>query len=207
MVLFAAASLLAVFSLPCFRPLLFSTDNVDACEKGSSSSACTCAAPSSLVVCLALVLFMLVDVTYFLRTFAMGLWLRFTAERHSKPLHRPSAHAWHPNFKLVEPSPTPHPLPQGLLSEVTTNSVVWLTDIDFMQHMNNSKYLRAMDFARFKLWISNGVWGHLRSLRATMVLGAVSVRYRKSLNLLERFSIKLGLFVWERPENLLQEPL
>ena len=59
-----------------------------------------------------------------------------------------------------------------------------------MRHMNNAKYFRDADFARSGFWLETHGWDAMRKLGATAVLGASTIRYRRSLNIFELFYIK-----------------
>ncbi|XP_007902634.1 protein THEM6 [Callorhinchus milii] len=86
---------------------------------------------------------------------------------------------------------------RDILREQTINGIVLFHDIDFMGHMNNSRYLRECDFARLSLFIHNGLFKAVRSLNSAMVLGASTIRYRRSLNLFEQFRIQSKILCWD----------
>ncbi|XP_072351257.1 protein THEM6-like [Scyliorhinus torazame] len=75
--------------------------------------------------------------------------------------------------------------------------IVLLQDIDFLGHMNNSRFLRECDFARISLYIRNGMFHVTRKLKANMVLGAATIRYRRSLRLFEQFKIRSRILCWD----------
>ncbi|ELU08517.1 hypothetical protein CAPTEDRAFT_123523 [Capitella teleta] len=83
------------------------------------------------------------------------------------------------------------------LEESLTYGVCLTSDLDFMWHMNNARYLREADFGRFHLWIQNGVWGIIRQKGVYMTLGASSVRYRASLTLGTTFNIRSKVICWD----------
>ena len=64
------------------------------------------------------------------------------------------------------------------------------TDLDCQLHMNNSRYLRHCDFGRMKLWMLSGVWDAVRKLSGHVTMGASTIRYRKSLQLGQRYTVK-----------------
>ncbi|GCB73694.1 hypothetical protein scyTo_0002775, partial [Scyliorhinus torazame] len=86
---------------------------------------------------------------------------------------------------------------KDILKEQTVRSIVLLQDIDFLGHMNNSRYLRECDFARISLYIRNGMFHVTRKLKANMVLGAATIRYRRSLRLFEQFKIRSRILCWD----------
>ncbi|XP_069747338.1 protein THEM6-like isoform X3 [Narcine bancroftii] len=99
-------------------------------------------------------------------------------------------------------------------------SLVLFQDIDFLGHMNNARYLRECDFARksvngwsmppswrpqdrscsgnmLSLYIRNGLLHATRKLKANMVVGAATIRYRRSLHLFEQFRIRSRIVCWD----------
>ncbi|XP_067888963.1 protein THEM6-like [Heterodontus francisci] len=86
---------------------------------------------------------------------------------------------------------------KDFLKEQTVRGIVLLQDIDFLGHMNNSRYLRECDFARISLYIRNGLFRVTRKLKVHMVLGAATIRYRRSLHLFEQFKIRSRILCWD----------
>lgn len=96
------------------------------------------------------------------------------------------------------------------MAELMDTSSYWswvgLGDLDLYVHMNNARvwlqchwsrsqtcqYLRACDLARIKLWLSNGVLKELqkKDTRGFIVLGASTIRYRRSLEPFETYTVK-----------------
>ena len=64
-----------------------------------------------------------------------------------------------------------HILRANLVSPCRTWGLCWFSDLDIMFHMNNARYLRECDFARYKFLISCGLGPALRRTGYTMVLG------------------------------------
>ncbi|XP_053323439.1 protein THEM6 [Spea bombifrons] len=120
-----------------------------------------------LILGLTTVLFSLLDVWYFLRVFLAVLRARL------------------------------QPVVKDLLKVHTYSSLVLPHDLDFLFHMNNSRYLREADFARLSYFTRSGLFGAIQSLGAGMVMAACTVRYRRSLRLLERFEIQTRLLCWD----------
>ncbi|XP_059915336.1 protein THEM6-like [Gadus macrocephalus] len=77
-------------------------------------------------------------------------------------------------------------------------------DID-MCHMNNARYLRECDFARFSLYTRNGVFKALRALGASMVVGATTVRYRRALCIGEGFELRSRIVTWDEKSFFLEQ--
>ncbi|KAM6948998.1 protein THEM6-like isoform 3-T3 [Aplochiton taeniatus] len=77
-------------------------------------------------------------------------------------------------------------------------------DID-MCHMNNARYLRECDFARFSLYTRNGVFKATRALGATMVVGATTIRYRRALCIGEGFELRSRIVTWDDKSFFLEQ--
>ncbi len=72
----------------------------------------------------------------------------------------------------------------------------WTTDVDYFLHMNNSRYLREMDFGRFNYYFRTGLSRHLTWRHGiSVVQHAAMIRYRRSIDLLMPFRLHTRL-VW-----------
>ncbi|XP_065132821.1 protein THEM6-like [Paramisgurnus dabryanus] len=91
-----------------------------------------------------------------------------------------------------------------ITGEQTLNGRVLLHDIDLC-HMNNARYLRECDFARFSLYTRNGVFKALRALGATMVVGATTIRYRRPLCVGEGFKLCSRIITWDEKSFYLEQ--
>lgn len=125
-------------------------------------------------------LYVMFDVAYYLRGVATAVtWT----------LYSRLANTAHPN--------NAHVLRANLLSPCRTWGICWFSDLDLMFHMNNARYLRECDFARYKFLISRGLGPALRKTGFTMVLGASTIRYRRSIGLFERFTVSTKVLAWD----------
>lgn len=120
-----------------------------------------------LVVCALLLLFCSLDVWYFLRGVQVFL----------EGVFQPGI--------------------SDILAEQNVDGMVTPHDLDYMGHMNNSRYLRECDFARFHHTMRNGFFMASRKLGAKMVVGASTIRYRRSLNFREAFVIRTKVLGWD----------
>lgn len=84
-----------------------------------------------------------------------------------------------------------------ILAEEDVYGTVSPHDLDYMGHMNNSRYLRECDFARFHHYMRNGFFMASWKLGAKMVVGASTIRYRRSLNFREAFVIRTKVLGWD----------
>ena len=136
---------------------------------------------------LLLVLFGFVDVWYFVRVFCFILktiaiqLLKKTGVQGQKP-------------SLTHP-----------LRPVVLHGVVFPSDVDNHMHMNNSKYLREMDFGRLNVYLESGLLEAARKFGAVTLVAAISIRYRKSLQLWERFTLKTRILHWSKDAFYLEQ--
>ncbi|XP_053659054.1 protein THEM6-like [Anopheles marshallii] len=115
-----------------------------------------------------LVLYMIWDVNYFLRCVAtLGYGMLFQRNR-----------------KVTEQT--------AIYGLCTTQDV----DI-FIRHMNNARYLRELDFARFHFYGLTGIYGKIKAKRGGAVQGASSVRYRRTIPIFTAYKITTKLVWWD----------
>ena len=121
------------------------------------------------------VLFAYVDVWYFTRFFFLGLRIKMKSK--SKGGKRERA--------------------QELLEPYDINGIVLPSDLDCMLHMNNSKYLREMDYGRIGMAMERAIDGAIKANGGSIALVAHSVRYRRSLQLFQRFLLRTKVVCWD----------
>ncbi|XP_069477844.1 protein THEM6 [Ambystoma mexicanum] len=90
------------------------------------------------------------------------------------------------------------PAVRDLLAEHTVRGRVMPTDLDWLMHMNNGRYLREADFARFSHFMRSGIFPALRALGANMVMASCAARFRRSLRFLEPFEVRTRLLCWDQ---------
>ena len=75
-------------------------------------------------------------------------------------------------------------------------SICWTTDLDYFGHMNNGRYLRELDNARHDFGFRSGLTDYIVSVKGGIaVIQASTIRYRKSINFLQRYTIKTRI-IW-----------
>ncbi|GAB6023937.1 hypothetical protein CHUAL_008667 [Chamberlinius hualienensis] len=84
------------------------------------------------------------------------------------------------------------PLEEGISYGICTT-----TDLDFLCHMSNSRYLRELDFGRVTFVVRNGVFGALKKAGGDLALGAMTIRYRRSVTLFQVFRVKTKVVSWD----------
>ena len=107
---------------------------------------------------------------------------------------------------------------KSVTDEFCTYSICWTTDIDIFIHMNNGKYFRELDFARFDFYFLTGIFssswrftilfwfGALNSLfgnineekRVYIVQHGAMIRFRKPLNFLMPFVVKTKMVFFDK---------
>lgn len=71
-------------------------------------------------------------------------------------------------------------------------------DVDiFLKHMNNARYLRELDFARFHYYDRSGIYGEVNRRGGGAVQGASSTRYRRSLPIFTPYKVTTQLIYWD----------
>ncbi len=82
--------------------------------------------------------------------------------------------------------------------EVSTELRVLPNDLDFNWHMNNGRYLSAMDLARFDFMFKAGFFWTAVKNRWFPVLGAAEMQYWRPLRPFQKFQIVTKLEYWDR---------
>ncbi len=70
-------------------------------------------------------------------------------------------------------------------------------DLDVYGHMNNSRYLALMDLGRMDLLLRTGINAHLKRMRWNPLVASVMIRYRRSLELGQKFTLKTRIMGWD----------
>lgn len=71
-------------------------------------------------------------------------------------------------------------------------------DVDiFIRHMNNARYLRELDFARFHYYGVTGIYEAIKKHGGGAVQGASSVRYRRTIPIFNPYKIITELIWWD----------
>ncbi len=84
-----------------------------------------------------------------------------------------------------------------LLQESTTTFRVLPTDIDVLMHMNNGVYFSLMDLARINFMIRNQTFPRLKQNLVYPVVASEMMRFRKSIQLFQRFEITTRIMGWD----------
>jgi acyl-CoA thioesterase FadM len=93
----------------------------------------------------------------------------------------------------------------GLLDECRIHLRVWPNDVDSNLHMNNSRYLLAMDVGRWELVARTGFWRELLRRRWFPVVGSATLRFRRSLGPFQRYRLVTRLVAWDEKWCFLEQ--
>ena len=86
---------------------------------------------------------------------------------------------------------------EELFAPYDLDGVVLPSDLDHMLHMNNSKYLREMDFGRVGMFFERELYAAAKRNGGFLSLAAHCVRYRRSLTLFQRFVLRTQVLCWD----------
>ena len=89
------------------------------------------------------------------------------------------------------------PRRRGLLDEATVRFRVWPNDLDTNLHMNNGRYLTLLDLGRLDLLLRNGAIRPVMREKWYPVLAGCEIRFRRPLNLFQRFEIRTRIVTWD----------
>lgn len=89
------------------------------------------------------------------------------------------------------------PRRMDLLGESVVSFRVWPNDLDTNLHMNNGRYMTLLDLGRLDLLLRIGAARPAFRRKWYPVLAAVQLRFRRPLNLFQRFEIRTRLVTWD----------
>jgi acyl-CoA thioesterase FadM len=89
------------------------------------------------------------------------------------------------------------PVRRGILDESSVSFRVWPNDLDTNMHMNNGRYLTLMDLGRLDLLLHNGAVPFVLRNKWYPVLAGSQIRFRRPLNLFQKFTIKTRIVAWD----------
>jgi acyl-CoA thioesterase FadM len=92
-----------------------------------------------------------------------------------------------------------------VLGPVRTPFRVLPTDLDVLRHMNNGVYLSLLALARTDLMIRSGLMGRVRKRGWYPIVTAESIRFRRSLTLLQRFHIETRVHGWDEKAFIIEQ--
>ncbi|XP_034947244.1 protein THEM6 [Chelonus insularis] len=85
-----------------------------------------------------------------------------------------------------------------IFDTTTIYGICTTQDVDiFLKHMNNARYLRELDFARFHFYDRTGIYAEVSKRGGGAVQGASSTRYRRALPIFTPYKVTTKLIYWE----------
>jgi acyl-CoA thioesterase FadM len=91
-----------------------------------------------------------------------------------------------------------------LLATTCVRLRVWPNDLDFNFHVNNGRYLALADIGRIHWFARVGVFTLARQQKAMPVVGDAIAKFRRELNLWQRFEIRSRLVGWDHKWGFLE---
>ncbi|KAL0134429.1 hypothetical protein PUN28_001308 [Cardiocondyla obscurior] len=122
----------------------------------------------SCCVAMIAILYFLFDVNYFVRIILTVLWGRLFEKK------------------------------KKLFDTTTIYGICTTQDVDLvLKHMNNARYLRELDFARFHYYDRSGIYGGVAKRGGGAVQGASTIRYRRAIPIFTPYKVTTKLIYWE----------
>ncbi|CAG9802181.1 unnamed protein product [Chironomus riparius] len=85
-----------------------------------------------------------------------------------------------------------------IMDLTTINSICLTNDIDtLITHMNNSRYLRELDFARVDFYERTALYKTIRNKGGGIVQGSTTIRYRRFIKPFSIFQITTKIVYWD----------
>ncbi|KAI8428947.1 hypothetical protein MSG28_007558 [Choristoneura fumiferana] len=76
-------------------------------------------------------------------------------------------------------------------------------DVDiFLRHMNNARYVRELDFARFHFYDRTGIYANITAAKGHALQGASSIRYRRTIPIFSAYKVETRNLIDVNAETL-----
>ncbi|CAH0728770.1 unnamed protein product, partial [Brenthis ino] len=86
----------------------------------------------------------------------------------------------------------------GIKDPTTIYGFCTTQDVDiFLRHMNNARYVRELDFARFHFYDRTGIYQNIKAVDGHVLQGASSIRYRRTIPIFSAYKVETKLVYWE----------
>lgn len=90
---------------------------------------------------------------------------------------------------------------QSELPSISVEGIVLPSWLDRNMHMSNARYVYELNFSRRHFFHTKGFWDFMRNHNCIFLVQAQSIRYRKELNLWDRFIIQTRVIDWNDRES------
>lgn len=85
---------------------------------------------------------------------------------------------------------------EEFLEPLVLDCRVMFTDLDLYLHMNNARYSRSAEYGRLFFALTNGIDVVVKEMGATVVLTAITIRFRRELRLFQKYKLKTRPVYW-----------
>ncbi|GAB0100884.1 Protein THEM6 [Sergentomyia squamirostris] len=93
-----------------------------------------------------------------------------------------------------------------ILEKTTIYGFCTTQDVDiFVKHMNNARYLRELDFARFHYYVLTGLYEAVKKVGGGAVQGASNIRYRRAIPIFQAYKVETKLIWWDEKAIYLEQ--
>lgn len=90
--------------------------------------------------------------------------------------------------------------------ETTVYGICTTQDLDiFFKHMNNARYVRELDFARFHFYDRTGLYAAMTKAKGHVLQTASNIRYRRTIPLLHTYKITTKIITWDERSLFLEQ--
>ncbi|XP_069697361.1 protein THEM6 [Periplaneta americana] len=79
-------------------------------------------------------------------------------------------------------------------------------DVDiFLRHMNNARYIRELDFARFHFYDRTNLYREVTKMKGNALQGASYIRYRRTIPIFTAYKVHTKLVYWDEKSIYLEQ--
>ncbi|XP_026328784.1 protein THEM6-like [Hyposmocoma kahamanoa] len=94
----------------------------------------------------------------------------------------------------------------GINDTTTIYGLCTTQDVDiFLKHMNNARYVRELDFARFHFYDRTGIYENCTKVDGHVLQGASSIRYRRTIPIFTVYKVETKLVYWEEKTIFIEQ--
>ncbi|KAF7276303.1 hypothetical protein GWI33_010687 [Rhynchophorus ferrugineus] len=85
-----------------------------------------------------------------------------------------------------------------ILDETTVTGICLSTDVDYLlNHMNNARYIRELDFAKLDFYERTMFHKTVTSKGGAIFVAATTIRYRKFIKIFSRYKLSTKIIYWD----------
>ncbi|CAB0016872.1 unnamed protein product [Nesidiocoris tenuis] len=94
----------------------------------------------------------------------------------------------------------------NIMDETTIHGFCFTQDLDLvMKHMNNARYVRDLDFARFHFYDRTGLYDEMVKRKTDAVQAATNVRYRRVIPIFTFYKVTTKVIYWDERSIYLEQ--